>query len=125
MSDGGALAQEVITAYLERREQVAREVVRKARAELEYAAAALFAWNASQQWTPEPARDVDLAAYAAVGEADSAHLAAMRAAIDNRTQANLAAVDEAERRAAAVRAWFRERGINWGETEEPAKGRRR
>lgn len=122
------LAHQVIAAYLDRQETVAREVARKAAAARHEAILAVQAWNDRQELTPHPLGDIDLIAYSIVGDADAAYHAAARAAIPeyggSNSEENLTAAEDAKERAAAVRAWFRKRGINYGEDEKPKRGRR-
>jgi hypothetical protein len=119
------LAVAAITEYLDRKAEAARVAAEKAAAEHHRAYEISAAWDDRRQWTPHRAGDIDLAAYSLVGAMDGAALDAMRGAIEHRTDANLAAVDEAKARAAAVRDWLRARGINWGEPEERAPKKRR
>ncbi len=123
MSD--ELAEQVITAYLERQTEAARVAAEKATVEHHQAYEISAAWDERRQWTPRVASGIDLAAYSLVGAMDSTLQAAGFAAIDRPTQTNLAAYEDAKARADAVRAWLRARGIDWGETEQPTAKKRR
>ncbi len=123
MNDDLAIA--AITDYLDRQHRAAREALDKAKADHDQAVIELLAWNDRHEPPSKMAGSVDLAAYAIVGYADGEKLTAMRTAIEHRTPENLAAVDDAKERAAAVRAWFRAKGINWGEDESAVTKKRR
>lgn len=129
-----AVARRIITGYYTEQAETARKAVEVAQAAYDRARGRLDAWTergeiGSDMLPAGIADRLNLAVYAIVGEADSAHMSAMRAAIPEyggrRTAETLAAAAQAEEDAQAVRRWLVAQGHSIPGEEPPRAGRRR
>lgn len=114
------VARELVTGYYEERAEEAREALAKAQALFDARFAELVAWTHHGEITHDTlAGRIDMTPHAIVAHADSAHMAAMRAAIPElggkRSAATLAAAEDAKQRAQAVRRWLTAQGFRLGE----------